>query len=326
MSTRDRLVELLADGQFRSGEWLGQQLGISRAAVWKHIQSFSEFGLDVHAVRGQGYRLFTPIQPLSEDLIRLPLSAWVASRLGKLEVLREIDSTSEYLKRTRFECEVSCVRACVAEWQHAGRGRRGRHWVSPYGANLYMSLATHLDEVALRSGGLSLAVAVAVARVLQALGVQSVAVKWPNDICYQRRKLAGILMDVSGESGGPFYVVLGIGINLKVPENAAREIDQPWADLSQCGIEFERNHLAGVILEALVRAIVTFDQKGLGAFAQDWAELDLLVGQAVELHRDNDTTITGVARGIDVNGALLIEKDGITRRYHAGEVSIRFSG
>jgi BirA family biotin operon repressor/biotin-[acetyl-CoA-carboxylase] ligase len=323
MSTRYRLIELLADGQFRSGEWLGRQLGISRAAVWKQLRVFCEFGLDVHAVPGQGYRLFTPFQPLSADLIRLPLSASVNSRLDRLDVLREIDSTSDYLKRKKSQDRACFIRACAAEWQSSGRGRRGRRWVSPYGTGLYLSLAMQLGKGTLRSGGLSLAAAVAVLRVLQDCGIDGLGVKWPNDIFYQGRKIAGILLDLSGESSGPFYVVLGIGINLKVPESAAREIDQPWADLSQCGVKVDRNYLAGMILEALVRAIETFGDKGLEAFIQEWNQFDLISGCAVELHHDKEPVITGVARGIDASGALLIENNGVTSCFHAGEVSVR---
>jgi len=320
---RHRLIELLADGQFRSGEWLGRQLGISRAAVWKHIRVFSEFGLDVHAVPGKGYRLFAPFQPLSADLIRLPLSASVRSRLDSLEVLHEIDSTSDYLKRTKSRHKASFFRACAAERQSLGRGRRGRRWVSPYGGSLYLSLAMQLCKATLRSGGLSLAAAVAVLRALQDCGIDGLGVKWPNDIFYQGRKIAGILLDLSGESSGPFYVVLGIGINLKVPESAAREIDQPWADLSQCGVKVDRNYLAGKILEALVRAIDTFGEEGLEAFVQEWNTFDVISGRAVELHYDKEPVITGIARGIDESGALLIERNGVTGCFHAGEVSVR---
>ena len=323
MSTRYRLIELLADGRFRSGEWLGRQLGVSRAAVWKHMRVFSDFGLDIHAVPGQGYRLFTPFQPLSADLIRLPLSASVSSRLDRLEVLREIDSTSEYLKRTKSQHKACGIRACAAEWQSSGRGRRGRRWVSPYGTNLYLSLAMQLSKATLRSGGLSLAAAVAVLRALQDCGVGDLGVKWPNDIFYQRRKIAGILLDLSGESSGPFYAVLGIGLNLKIPESAARQIDQPWADLSQCRVKVDRNNLAGMILEALVRAIDTFGEKGLEVFIHEWSQFDLLSGRAVELHYDKEPMITGIARGIDASGALLIEKNGVTSRFHSGEVSVR---
>jgi BirA family biotin operon repressor/biotin-[acetyl-CoA-carboxylase] ligase len=323
MSTRYRLAELLADGEFRSGEWLGQELGISRAAVWKHIRVLSDSGLDIHAVPGQGYRLCAPFQPLRAESIRTPLTAPVSSRLDRLDVLHEVDSTSDYLKRTRPRHKASSVRACVAEWQSSGRGRRGRRWISPYGSNLYLSLALELSRPNLWSSGLSLAAAVAVVRALRECEIDDLGVKWPNDIYYRGRKVAGILLDISGEAAGPFHVVLGVGVNLRVPESAAREIDQPWADLSQCGVDVDRNHLAGMILEASVRAIDTFVEYGLDAFVDEWKEFDLVSGHLVELHHNEQTTTTGVARGIDASGALLIETDGVISRFHAGEVSVR---
>lgn len=325
MSTRYSLIELLADGRIRSGEWLGKQLGISRAAVWKQLRALTELGLDVHAVRGRGYRLVVPITPLHADSICLPLSMPVRSRLDDIEVFHEIDSTSDYLKRTRTRSKDGRGRACFAEWQSSGRGRRGRRWISPYGTNLYLSLAMQFGEASLRSGGLSLVAAIAVLRSLQSYGIDDLGLKWPNDIFYQGRKLAGILLDLSGESGGPYHVVIGIGINLKVPENAAREIDQPWADLSQCGAEMDRNHLAGLILESLVTAVDTFNEKGLEVFLQEWNRFDLIAGHSVELIYDDKTMATGVARGIDTHGALLIEQDGVTNRYHSGEVSVRLA-
>jgi BirA family biotin operon repressor/biotin-[acetyl-CoA-carboxylase] ligase len=152
MSIRYRLAELLADGQFRSGEWLGHQLGITRAAVWKHIRGLSQSGLDVHAVPGQGYRLSSPFQPLRMELIRTPLSETVNSRIRSLEVLPEVDSTSDYLRRNTVRPEASSFRVCVAESQSSGRGRRGRHWISPYGNNVYLSLATQLSKATLWVG------------------------------------------------------------------------------------------------------------------------------------------------------------------------------
>ena len=320
---RYRVVELLADGHFHSGEWLGQQLGISRAAVWKHIRTLSGFGLDVHAVRGQGYRLTAPYQPLQSDRIRASLTTKAAAQLQSLEVFREIDSTSDHLKRTQSEHGATGVRACLAEWQSAGRGRRGRRWVSPYGSNLYLSLAVPMDEFGIQSGGLSLVAAIATVRALQDCGVEGLGLKWPNDIFYQQRKLAGILLDLSGEGGGCYQVVIGIGINMQVPDSAAQEIDQPWADLSQCGARIDRNQLAGAVLDALLSAIETFNEQGLDVFVQQWSRFDLIAGQPVELHNDNAAMITGIARGIDEQGALLIENNGVTQRYHAGEVSVR---
>ena len=323
MMLRHRLAELLADGHFHSGEWLGRQLGVTRAAVWKQVKALSELGLDIHAVRGQGYRLAASFEPLRSDRIRAALPDAVESRLAVLEVLQEVDSTSDHLKRLPSSFSSGRGHACAAEWQSAGRGRRGRRWVSPYGSSLYLSLAWQLSSAALQSGGLSLMVAVAVLRALRNCGVEGTGLKWPNDIYYQGRKLAGILLDVSGESSGPFVVVIGIGVNFRVPENAARDIDQPWTDLSQCGVSVERNRLAGEILAALVCGLDTFSRDGLAAFAAEWQRFDLIAGRSVELHRDNDNTISGIARGIDARGALLIDQDGDTRSFHAGEVSVR---
>lgn len=323
MMLRYRLVELLADGRFRSGEWLGRQLGVSRAAVWKHMRALSDLGLDVHAVHGQGYRLASPFQPLRVERIRASLTAPVAARVPRIEVLQEIDSTSDYLRREQSPGAAGQGRVCVAEWQSAGRGRRGRRWVSPYGSSLYLSLAWQLSAATLQSGGLSLAVAIAVLRALRNCGVEAVGLKWPNDIFYQGRKLAGILLDVAGESAGPFLVVIGIGVNLRLPDNAARDIDQPWADLSQCGISVDRNRLAGLIVDALVQALDTFARQGLAAFATEWERFDLIAGRTVELQHENENRISGIARGIDSRGALLIEQDGDTRSFHAGEVSVR---
>ena len=325
MSTRYRLIQLLADGLFHSGESLGQELGVSRAAVWKHVQTLGELGLDVHAVRGQGYRLADAFEPLDKELICSHLSASSAGRLRELDVFRDIDSTSDHLKRTRISLPSGSFAACVAEWQSAGRGRRGRRWVSPYGANLYLSFAGQISEATLASGGLSLAVAIAVADALRACGVEGTGLKWPNDIFYQGRKLAGILLDLTGEGGGPYRVVIGVGINLRMSASAAREIDQPWIDLSQSGTSIDRNHLAGLIVERLIRAIDLFNEHGLQVFTKDWERLDLVSGRTVELHHEHEPVIKGVARGIDARGALLIEHDGMIRSYHAGEVSIRLS-
>jgi len=322
---RYRLIDLLADGRFHSGQSLGLQLGISRAAVWKHVKLLGELGLEVHAVRGRGYRLADSFSPLDGDAIRARMDESALARLHVLDVFPAVDSTSEYLRRSPAELPADAFCVCIAEWQSAGRGRRGRRWVSPYGSSLYLSLAAQVSEVTLAAGGLSLAVAIAVAEALQACGLEDAGLKWPNDIYYQGRKLAGILLDLSGESGGPYRVVIGVGINLKIPAVAARDIDQPWADLSQSGVSIDRSELAGVIINSLIRTLALFNQHGLRAFIKDWERLDLVSGRAVELHHEHEPMITGVARGIDPRGALLIEHDGVTRSYHAGEISIRLS-
>jgi BirA family biotin operon repressor/biotin-[acetyl-CoA-carboxylase] ligase len=324
MSGRYRVLELLADGRFRSGQWLGERLGVSRAAIWKQIRSLPELGIEVHAVRGRGYRLAVPFRPLRDELIRQSLTPELESRLDRLDVFREVDSTNEYLKRTHGEHRPYRCRVCVAEWQSAGRGRRGRRWVSPYGANLYLSLAVHSYGDVLASGGMSLVAAIAVVRALQSFGVEGLGLKWPNDILLSKRKLAGILLDVSGESGGPCDVVIGIGLNVRLPASAAGEIDQPWTDLSGCGQDIDRNTLAGRVIGELMATIDTYLEHGMNAFAADWDRLDLLSGHEVELRHDGKTLASGTAQGIDAHGALVIEQNGTSRSYHAGEISVRF--
>lgn len=326
MSVRYRLIEFLVDGCFHSGERLAEQLGVSRAAVWKQIRRLSELGLDIHAVRGRGYRLAVPFEPLDAKIIRRQMTATLSQRIECLDVQREVDSSNDFLKRMPPPTERQGINVCLTEWQRAGRGRRGRDWISPYGANLYLSLACMLDEAVLQSGGLSLAVAIAVHRTLRELGVDGLGLKWPNDIFFNGRKLAGILLDLSGESGGNYQVIVGVGINLHMPDSAAGKIDQPWADLRANHLELQRNKLAGKILESLIQVIDTFSRQGLAAFAEEWQRHDITAGLPVNLHTGQQQSISGVARGVDPHGALLIEQDGRIRAFHAGEVSVRLAG
>lgn len=322
---RYRVIQVLADGHFHSGEALAKALGVSRAAVWKQMRRLEEAGLDIHAVRGRGYRLVTPFEPLHANTIRGHLGEAVSQRVSSLEVHHEVDSTNDYLKRMGLPEDSQRINVCLAEWQRAGRGRRGRNWVSPYGANLYLSLACALGEGVLRSGGLSLAVAIAVHRTLRGLGIDGLGLKWPNDIFFHGRKLAGILLDLSGESGGNYQIVVGVGINLRMPDSAAGKIDQPWADLRENRLEQQRNKLAGILLEHLVQIIDTFSQRGLAAFAEEWQRYDITAGLPVDLYTGQQRGVSGVARGVDPHGALLIEQDGKIRAFHAGEVSVRLA-
>jgi len=323
---RYQLIESLSDGQFHSGEALARMLGVSRTAVWKQIRRLDEFGLDIHAVRGRGYRLAVPFEPLNADAIRQWMDAPLIQRIESFEVKHEVDSTNDFLKRMDSPAAPQGVNVCLAEWQGAGRGRRGRHWVSPYGTNLYLSLACILEEGILQSGGLSLAVAIGVHRTLQKLGIDGLGLKWPNDIFFQGRKLAGILLDLSGESGGHYQVVVGVGINLRMPDSAAVEIDQPWADLRANHLEQQRNKLAGMLLDNLVQVIDTFSRHGLAAFAEEWQRYDITAGLPVNLHTGQQEGVIGVARGVDPHGAILIEQNGEIRAFHAGEVSVQLTG
>ncbi len=322
MAARNRLIELLADGDFHSGEALGDVLSMSRTAVWKQVRRLSMLGLDVHAVRGRGYRLSRPLELLDKTTIEASLAPRTVQALQALDLFHEVDSTSDHLKRSCVPMPGGRGHACLAEWQRAGRGRRGRRWVSPYGSNLYLSLAWGFEGGLENPGGLSLAAAVAVLRALRRVGVGDAGLKWPNDILLDGAKLAGILLDLSGEAAGPVTVVTGVGVNVGMPAQTGAAIDQPWSDLSQRVKAPSRNRLAALLLDELSRAMEEFGARGLAGFLDEWQRHDLIDGHDIRLQVGN-RVVQGQACGVDAQGALVMRDAAGVRRYHAGEVSVR---
>src|SRR5476651_1555534 len=235
------LVAILADGEFHSGEQLGGELGMSRAAINKHIQTIRDWGLDIFTVPGKGYSLPSPIQLLDEGKILAALPE------GRVNVLPVIDSTNQYLLERITQ--LTSGDACVAEYQQAGRGRRGRKWFSPFGANLYFSMYWKLDQGPSAAMGLSLVIGIVMAEVLQKLGAEDVRVKWPNDLYLKDRKLAGILVELTGKTGDAAHLVIGAGINLKMREPASDSIDQGWINLQEAGVNIDRNQLTATLLQ-----------------------------------------------------------------------------
>ena len=258
---------------------------------------------------------------LDQQRIASGLPAAVSAQLRSFTVLGVVDSTN------RFLLEGDCfgaagVHACVAETQTAGRGRRGRPWISPSGANLYLSVLRTFTSVPDSLQGLSLAVGVAVAKALASLDVQGIALKWPNDIQLGGKKLGGILLEMSGGNRGPWRVVAGVGINIDMPGDAGANIDQPWTDLASHGAHPGRNHLASRVLAEVVMAEERFVEAGFEAFRRDWELLDALRDREVELHAGSGSRC-GTARGVDASGALLLEVDGRRERVVSGDIRLR---
>ncbi|VAX06804.1 Biotin operon repressor / Biotin--protein ligase [hydrothermal vent metagenome] len=327
METRYLLIQRLADGKFHSGEGLAQTLGISRTAVWKYLKGLREqLGIDIHAVTGRGYCLPYPLDLLDTEKIMQALPAKTLKHLHNLEVQYSIDSTNAYLLR-QAAAGASSGSVCMAEQQTAGRGRRGRHWVSPFGSNIYLSILWRYPLAPSELSGLSLAAGLAIMRALSNLGVTNVGLKWPNDILWQEQKLAGLLLEVKGESEGPSQVVLGVGLNTHLTHQQAKDISQPWVDLASIsrGNDIERNRLAAELIQQLINALDSFGQEGLLPLLDEWHHHDLYYGKQVKL-RMGDLTIEGVHAGVGKTGALLLSHGGSTRAYHAGEVSLRLSG
>ncbi len=265
MPIRNRLLQCLSDGQFHSGEVLGATLGISRMAVWKHLRGLREAGLEFDIVRGKGYRLSHPRELLDADVIEKSVNATTRAGLGPVDVFHELDSTSNWL-RERARAGAPSGSVCLAEMQHGGRGRHGRPWVSPFAANLYLSMLWRTEAGPESLGGLSLVAGIGLLRALREIGIHQAGLKWPNDVLVDGAKLAGILIDVTGEVGGEATVVLGIGVNVDMPPASARDIDQRWTDLcSLAGTDaLSRNRLAAVLLDALFPALDDFESGGLG--------------------------------------------------------------
>ena len=325
MPLRSRLLKLLSDGDFHSGEDLGAALGVSRMAVWKHLKTLRELGVDFEVVRGKGYRLSASIELLDGDEISTGISRSTATHIDSINIFHELDSTNNWLREQCLSGAPSGT-VCLAEMQHAGRGRRGRSWVSPYAANLYLSLLWRSPAGAAALGGLSLVTGIAVLRCLQAWGVEAAGLKWPNDILVRNAKLAGILIDVVGEASGPCAVIIGVGVNVCMPPLAGADIDQSWTDLSRLigRSELSRNRLAAGLLDQLLPAVAEFETAGLQPFLGEWRRYDIVDGCQVDLQLPNET-VSGTACGIDDGGALLVETVNGRRRFTSGEVSVRFA-
>jgi len=315
------LLSILADGHFHSGTELGQLTGRTRSAVWKAINSLRSKNVEIYSVRGKGYSLTGPVELLDHDLICSQLSTVAKKYLHQLDVHFELDSTNAYLMDIARQ-EKTGGYICITELQRDGRGRRGRSWVSPFGGNLYLSLLWRFPFGAAQLSGLSLAIAVGLSQALREIGLDSIGVKWPNDIVLTDRKLAGILLEIAGEASGPCAVIIGIGVNVR-KNPGMEEIDQPWTDLeSELGASVARNELVSRVINHLMAVLTQFEQEGLAPFLQAWKEMDIYRGKEIALHFP-DKQVNGIARGVDETGALLIEKDNQIKSYQSGEVSLR---
>lgn len=278
------------------------------------------YELQIDAVKGRGYRLIAPLQLLAKEVIYEQMQ--YSEKISSIQTLLSVDSTNRYVMGlVAAGCQSGVV--VLAEHQSHGRGRQGRRWVSPFGENLYFSLSWRFAQNAMESTGLSLAIAIGIVRALKILGVTDLEIKWPNDILCQGRKLAGILLEMHGEVSGPYAVVIGVGINVSMSSNAAQSIDQPWIDLSQTqASNISRNKLAAVVLDELILVLSQFAQHGLTLFMNEWRIHDRFFGKPVVLEL-SDRTITGVAKGIDASGALLLEQPQGIVRFFSGDVRLR---
>lgn len=323
-----QLLALLAPGEPVSGAALAAQAGVTRAAIWKQVEALRARGIPVEARGRAGYRLPWPVQMLDATRIRAALPApWVRS-LGMLEVHGELDSTSSELqRRLATAADLSMV---LAESQTAGRGRRGRSWLSPPGLNLYLSCLKRFEPGFAALSGLSLAIGVMLLRALDELGIAGAGLKWPNDVLAAaghggRGKLAGILVELSGEYQGPCAAIVGVGLNLRLTPALHRQAGQPACDLASltAGAPPDRNRVAAALVAALAHGLRQFEREGFAAFVADYARHDLLRGQALQVSGALGR-FEGIGAGVDARGALQVRmSDGRLRRIDSADVTVR---
>ena len=312
-----KLIALLADGEFHSGEKIGELLGVSRTSVNNYIKGLQEIGLDIYKVPGRGYQAAAPIELLDEEKIR-QLSA---NSLVKVDQV--IDSTNQWLLDKIPN--ISNGQTCIAEYQLAGRGRRGRTWISPFASHLYFSYYWRFDAGIERLSGLSLLVGIAVVNALDKIGIPGVSLKWPNDLYYQGKKLAGILIELNAQANEACHTVIGIGINVRMPPEQAKLIDQPWIDLSSLSsARVDRNLLSATLISELQTLLPEYEKSGLQPHLTRWLDLDCFLNKPVNVLLA-DQINTGICRGINETGALLLECDGEIKSYIGGEVSLRLA-
>jgi BirA family transcriptional regulator, biotin operon repressor / biotin---[acetyl-CoA-carboxylase] ligase len=320
-----QLFGALADGRFHSGEQLAKALGVSRSAVWKAAGVLRELGVTLHAVRNRGYRLAHGGEALDPAKIREQLAREVRDHVANVEAVWTISSTNTVLL-ARPNPRSGTSEALLAEYQSAGRGRRGRAWLAPPGGAICLSLSWTFGEVPQDLSALGLVIGVCALRALRGLGVVGAGLKWPNDLLIGDRKLGGVLIELRAESAGPACVVVGIGLNVALGAALTRQLAESGTaatDRASAGLAApSRNAVAAGLISVCVKGLLEFERQGLKPFIEEWRAADALRGRPVSVS-GAEGTARGLARGIDLHGALVIETPQGLRRFMSGDVTVR---
>ena len=330
MQRRLALVQALKDGAWHSGETIAAAMGVSRTAVWKHAAHLPDWGLELESAAGQGYRLPRPLSLLDATALREALDAPARAAVRDVQVHAELASTNAHLLAVNTLLP-GAFDLCLAEYQTAGRGRRGRAWQSPFAAGLCFSFSWAFSTLPPGLGALSLATGVAVRRTLARFGLAApVQLKWPNDLLVNGQKLGGILLELRAEAGGPAYVVLGIGLNVQVPAATREAVAATGLELTDLEAVANsvaegrglptRTALAAALASELHAMLVQFTAEGFAPFHAEWSGADALAGSEVRW-QEGDRERSGTACGIALDGALQVRTaPGRVEPIYAGEV------
>jgi len=313
------LLAALADGRTHSGASLAARLDVSRAAVWNRVKRLQALGVDIYAVRGKGYQLARGFEFLNEHAIRHALSPAASASIRAITVSPVTDSTNQRLLELVPTAGIH-GHAWLAEYQTAGRGRRGDRWLAPPGSAVCLSVGWRFEAAPADLSALSLVVGIAIAQALISLGARGIGLKWPNDLIVRGRKLAGILIEMRSELGGPCSVVVGVGVNVALGDDVRARIDQPSTSLADCCMQIPaRNLVAAALLGVLVERLQSYASGGFAPLVAVWRELDAVAGHEVELKLP-DRVVRGIARGVDAHGMLQIEHNGRVETFLSGHL------
>lgn len=320
--TQRHLLQLLADGHCHSGISLGEQLGVSRTAIWKQIKQLTLIGLPIKRISQQGYQLTHPMILLDEALIRHHLASKAFTKEAHFHLFATIGSTNQFLKELALD---PAITICCAETQTQGRGRFGRRWVSPFGENIYFSSRWMLSCCLSSLSGLSLIVGLAIIASLADSQIHDdIRIKWPNDILWGQKKLAGILIEVIAETNGCAQVIIGIGLNVNTATETSPLEDKPWCSLYEITKQhFDRNVLLAHLIHHLDQCLDRFLTLGFAGFSDKWQTVDYLYGKLINVNQPN-CTLTGYACGVNELGQLCLrDTQGKLHYLSTGDTSLR---
>lgn len=310
------LVKILNDLQVHSDHTLSQTLNISHKAVWKYINQLHTYGIEIQSFQSSSYCLKHPLYLLNKAEIQ----EYLTDPTVEFTLLGSIPSTNDHFKNRPL---LKNLEFCLAEHQTLGRGRFGRSWVAPFGANILLSCRFLISKDLSRLGGLSLCVGLALIKTLQFFGLKEITCKWPNDLLYRNQKLAGVLIEVQTKENGTTEAIIGVGLNVNMPAAVLAKIERPFSSLEKIlGTPQDRNKVAALLMNNLCEYLRRFQERGFADFQEEWKVHDALCGQEILLHIGTDF-IKGTGAGIDSLGRLLLKlPSNEIQAYSAGEASL----
>ena len=317
---RDDILNLLAEnpGNYVSGERISQQFNVTRAAVWKQIRGLKEEGFVIEGQTNRGYCLLKT--PFSLNKWVLMKSLTTTSLGSKITLEDELESTNvrakEFARQGGAHGDV-----VLARRQSSGRGRLQRKWESPRGG-LWVSVVLRPNLSLADASKITLAASVAVVDTFEELFSVRIGIKWPNDLLFNGKKIAGILGEVVGEWNAIQTVILGIGINVNFPREQLSPLLNATTVLEILTDDVDLNLLAATLLKHLEEQVIALEKKAFEELRVSWLERAVGLGEEVRVLR-GEQVIQGIFKGITIDGALLLETEDGEVNFSAGEVQIR---